>query len=64
MSVVLMVAFSALVWSAYRTLAEHRHPAIVAPAPVDGALRLARTRLLQGEISAEDYWRIANVLRS
>ena len=64
MTVVWMAVFSVLVWSAYRTLAEDRHPAISAPPPDEGALSLARRRLMQGEISPEDYTRIANVLRS
>lgn len=64
MTLMWMAVFSALVWWAYRTLADDRHPAISAPSPDEGALRLTRRRLLHGEITAEDYRRIANVLRS
>jgi len=64
MTVVSMAVFTVLVWSAYRTLSAHRQPAINAPSPDEGALRVARHRLLQGEISAEEYDRIAFVLRS
>lgn len=63
MLVVWTMVFTALVWSAYRTLSLHRHPAVSAPSPDEGALRVARNRFLHGEISAEDYGRIASLLR-
>lgn len=64
MLIVSMAVFMVLVWSAYRTLSLHSHTAMVAPSPSEGATRVARDRLLQGEISAEEYDRIASVLRS
>lgn len=64
MTVLSMAVFMVLVWSAYRTLSAFRQPAISAPSPDEGALRVARHRLAQGQISAEEYDRIASVLRS
>ncbi|MCG2808565.1 MAG: hypothetical protein Q8K89_09225 [Actinomycetota bacterium] len=64
MTVVWMTVFTVLVWSAYRTLATNRHPALNVPTPAEGALNVARSRLMHGEISADEYDRIANILRS
>lgn len=62
MTVVWMAVFTVLVWSAYRTLRFHPHAAVKVPSPDEGALMVAHRRLLHGEITAEDYERIADIL--
>ena len=57
-------AFLVLGYLAYQTIKDEAHNPSPALSPVDGALRIARGRLVRGEITAEDYVRIVRVLQS
>jgi len=60
MTVLCLLAVSAI--RTARTLARSEHIPAPAASPADGALRIARARLLHGEIDVAEYERIRTVL--
>jgi len=62
----LLLVFALLTWMAARTIPHLAHPYTPsrAKSPAEGAISIARNRLLAGEIDRSDFERIARVLSS
>lgn len=63
MMLIPVAALLAFAWLAYRAVLTVRPEHVRSLSPVDGALEVARGRLANGEITVDEYWRIARVLR-
>ncbi|MDP2400950.1 MAG: hypothetical protein Q8M66_03140 [Actinomycetota bacterium] len=66
MMYLMLTVFAVLVWLAVRTVSAGTMPVVPthAGSAIEGAIAVARNRLVRGEIDRCDYDRIVRVLRS
>lgn len=64
MTITMLAVFAALVWMAHRSVRATRPVYSRYPSPADGALALAARRFHAGGLTAQEFDRIAKILRT